>query len=136
MIHLTEPVSRESMSRTLKTLLERGRDRLATMSQSARLDAELLLGHVLEAGRAELYAHPERLIDAEQEREYARLIDERSRGKPVAQLTGRREFWSHSTPHHIFGEVLLVTGRFPALRDLAPVLSGFETNFIGCGKNG
>lgn len=68
--------------------------RLTGHSPSARLDTEVLLGHVLKAERAFLYAHPELSLTQAQARQYHRLIERRVRGEPIAYLTGRRAFWS------------------------------------------
>lgn len=92
------------MTAAVKTLLEQGSARLAATSQSPRLDAEVLLGHVLETGRAHLYANPDRILSAAQTEEYGRLLDARCAGRPVAQLTGQREFWS--MPLRITADVL------------------------------
>lgn len=59
-----------------------------------RLDAQLLLCHVLERPRSFLYAWPERELEARQERAFLELIGRRAAGEPVAYLTGRREFWT------------------------------------------
>ena len=67
---------------------------LAAHSESPRLDAELLLGQVLGLSRSALIARGEDSITHECERSYAELIEARTRGTPVAYLTGRREFWS------------------------------------------
>lgn len=82
------------MTATLQNLLLQGQDRLAESSGSPRLDAEVLLGHVLQANRAHLYANPEKTVGDELANAYLALIDARASGKPVAHLTGEREFWS------------------------------------------
>jgi release factor glutamine methyltransferase len=82
------------MVTTLDELLQQGRDQLAGSSASPRLDAEILLGHVLKANRAHLYANPDRELDAAKASTYLALIAERAAGRPVAHLTGEREFWS------------------------------------------
>jgi len=60
----------------------------------ARLEAELLLAHVLDRSRAWLYAWPEHEVDGEQQAAFERLIEARAQGEPIAYLTGHREFWS------------------------------------------
>jgi len=67
---------------------------LHSHSDSPRLDAELLLGKILGLPRSGLIAHGAEPIAADKERAYARLIEQRLRGTPVAYLTGTREFWS------------------------------------------
>lgn len=63
---------------------------------SARRDAEILLGHLLGKPRSWLYAWPEQPLDAAQAADYAALLERRRAGVPVAYLTGEREFWSLS----------------------------------------
>jgi release factor glutamine methyltransferase len=79
------------MATTVQELL-RGADDLP--GDSARRDAEILLGHCLGKPRAWLYTWPEREPAVEQVRHYRQLLDDRRRGTPVAYLTGQREFWS------------------------------------------
>lgn len=56
-----------------------------------RLDAEVLLAHLLGCTRGELLLDPDRLVDPAA---YDRLISRRAAGEPVAHITGHREFWS------------------------------------------
>ena len=56
-----------------------------------RLDAEVLLAHLLGTQRMALLGSLDREID---QAAYAALIDRRARHEPVAYITGRREFWS------------------------------------------
>ena len=63
-------------------------------SDSPRLDAELLLGKVLGLSRSALIARGALPVGPDSEQRYARLIEERRGGSPVAYLTGTREFWS------------------------------------------
>lgn len=60
---------------------------------SARLDAELLLGHVLGQGRAWLLAHDDCELTPEQRQMYAIIIQKRTRRVPLVHLTGKREFY-------------------------------------------
>jgi release factor glutamine methyltransferase len=79
---------------TIAVLLEAARSKLAPLHESPRLDAELILAHVLGRPRSHLYAWPQRRIDAELRRRFESLIERRAAGEPVAYLLGRREFWS------------------------------------------
>jgi release factor glutamine methyltransferase len=58
-----------------------------------RLDAQVLLGHVLQVDRVTLIAYPEKPLTAEQERHYYQLLERRKRGEPVAYLIGHKEFY-------------------------------------------
>ena len=61
--------------------------------QSAQLDAQVLLCHVLGIERAILYAYPEREITPLQEQEYFTLIARRKQHEPVAYLMEHKEFY-------------------------------------------
>ena len=63
-------------------------------SESARLDAELLLCHVLGVNRSWLYAWPDKSLDALQQQRFDELVARRAAGEPVAHILGEREFWS------------------------------------------
>lgn len=61
---------------------------------SPRLDAEVLLAHILDKPRSHLHAWPEKTLDAEAAARFLSLLNRRAEGTPVAHLTGWREFWS------------------------------------------
>jgi len=63
-------------------------------ADSPRLDAEVLLAHVLDCTRLDLYVGFDRPLGAGEVERYRTLIQERGRGMPVAYLTGHREFYS------------------------------------------
>ncbi|GGY38074.1 release factor glutamine methyltransferase [Bacterioplanes sanyensis] len=67
--------------------------RLST-SDSARLDAELLLAQVLEKDRTWLYTWSDRELSDGQLQAVDTLLQQRQQGVPVAHLLGQREFWS------------------------------------------
>ena len=60
---------------------------------TARLDAQVILAHVLGVGRSWLFAHYEYALDPEQADQYTELIARRVRHEPVAYLIGRKEFY-------------------------------------------
>jgi release factor glutamine methyltransferase len=82
------------VTQTIKTLLTDSSARLADSSDSARLDAEILLGKVLKKDRAFLFANPDFAPDPAQLSMLEDLIAQRAAGKPVAYLIGSHEFWS------------------------------------------
>jgi release factor glutamine methyltransferase len=59
----------------------------------ARLEAELLLAHVLGRPRSWLFAHPEAPLSQAQADAFDALLARRARGEPVAHLVGHRAFW-------------------------------------------
>ncbi len=58
-----------------------------------RLDAQILLGHVLHQERSYLYAYPERELDEAQTVTWRNLLSRRIQGEPVAYLTGTKTFF-------------------------------------------
>lgn len=63
-------------------------------SSTARLDAEVLLCHVLDKPRSYLFTWPEKQLNSTELENYEALITLREKGTPVAYLTGERDFWS------------------------------------------
>lgn len=61
-------------------------------SESAALDAQLLLAHVTGLARTTILAYPERPLAPEDAERYAALVTRRVAREPVAYLTGHREF--------------------------------------------
>jgi release factor glutamine methyltransferase len=61
---------------------------------SPRLDAEVLLAHLLKVRKIDLYLDHLRCLNRDEVAGYASLIQRRLRGEPVAYITGEREFWS------------------------------------------
>jgi len=74
--------------------LERAARELGAATPTPRLDAEVLLAHVLGIERGRLAALDARALTAEERSAYAALIGRRAAGEPVAYLTGTREFWT------------------------------------------
>jgi release factor glutamine methyltransferase len=62
--------------------------------ESARLDAECLLAHILTCPRWLVVLEGRRRLTREQFGRYLRLLQRRERREPLAYLLGRREFWS------------------------------------------
>jgi release factor glutamine methyltransferase len=60
---------------------------------SPRLDAELLLAHVLDSSRSAILAHPERRLGSEAEARFRALVARRAAREPLAYLLGHREFF-------------------------------------------
>lgn len=77
---------------TCDALLKRASTRIE--SDSPRLDAELLLGHITGLSRTSFRAWPEREVTDVQAKAFEALVQERVAGRPVAHLLGQQEFWS------------------------------------------
>lgn len=74
--------------------LEAATDQLRSRSDSARLDAELLLARALDVQRSYLFAHPEDEMDPEAAKRFSGAVSKRAEGMPMAYITGEKEFWS------------------------------------------
>jgi len=61
---------------------------------SARLDADLLLIHVLGVERVELRLRPDQVVPDDAERRFLELVEMRASRVPIAQILGSTEFWS------------------------------------------
>lgn len=78
---------------TVAELLNRVSD-LAGVSETPRLDLEVLLCHVMQQARSYLYTWPERVVEAHLVRKFEQLLQRRRLGEPVAYLVGTKGFWS------------------------------------------
>jgi len=79
---------------TLQEILNWGTQELVNTSASASLDAQLLLAHTLGKTQTYLIAWPEAVISEEDQQTFSDLIALRQEGRPIAYLTGSKEFWS------------------------------------------
>jgi release factor glutamine methyltransferase len=71
-----------------------------------RLDAELLLAHVVGGTRMELYTGFEKPLADDERARYRELVRRRAKERiPLAYLTGQREFWS--LPFRVSEDVLI-----------------------------
>lgn len=86
-------------------MLEEAASTLASCSDSALLDAELLLCLILDKQRSYLRAWPDKQLQTEQINRFLTLIKERQKGVPIAYITGNREFWSRD--FHVTPDVLI-----------------------------
>lgn len=78
----------------IQTTLAMATKRLTETSDSASLDAEVLLCHVLDKPRSHLRAWPEKELNAQQQKQFLQLLRQRQQGHPIAYITGKKEFWS------------------------------------------
>ena len=80
--------------RRIDALLGAAVTRLAPISDSARLDAEMLLGRSIDMPRSYLFAHPDDVLDDAACDRFDALLGRRLRGEPMAYIMGTKEFWS------------------------------------------
>jgi release factor glutamine methyltransferase len=64
------------------------------VSDTAALDADVLLAYVLTTTRVYLIAHRENLLTAEQVTQYQALIRRRKQHEPIAYIVGHKDFWT------------------------------------------
>jgi len=62
--------------------------------RTPRLDAEVLLAHVLKIERVDLYINFDKPIEAEERDIYRAMVRRRALREPVAYIIGRKEFYS------------------------------------------
>lgn len=78
---------------TVAQAIRAAAERLADISDTARLDAELLMAHALQMSRSDMLI---RAMRNDVPSGYAHLIDRRAAYEPVAYITGQQEFYGRS----------------------------------------
>ena len=81
---------------TISQALSEARHRLQATSASPAVDASILLCHVLGCSPGHLIAWPDNQLSPHQASQFKEILQQRIEGKPVAYITGEREFWSLS----------------------------------------
>lgn len=82
------------MSEQIDNAIRWATDLIQACSESARLDAELLLAHCLDKPRSYLYTWPQQDLSEACWQDYRRIVQKRLEPTPVAYLLGSREFYS------------------------------------------
>ena len=110
----------------------------ATDIPSVRLDAEVLLAHVLGKGREWLAAHSDEELAPKQVEEFKKLIARRAKREPVAYLVGYKEFYGRN--FKVTPDVLIPR---PETEDLVELALGLDRKKswestkvldVGCGS--
>ena len=78
---------------TIRQARQNGIRSLLKHSDSAAIDAEILLAHALSATREEMLAHDDRPLPARTLTRYRALIARRAKHEPIAYITGHKEFF-------------------------------------------
>jgi release factor glutamine methyltransferase len=79
---------------TVAQLLDSGAERIARSgSTSPRLDAELVLAHILEVDRTGIIAHPDAPVGESARDRFESAVERRLAGEPIAYIVGFREFY-------------------------------------------
>ena len=82
------------MSEQIASAIAWAQQRIEAVSDTAKLDAELLLAHSLEKPRSYLYSWPEKELDDSVWQTFRQLVERRLKPTPVAYLLIQREFFS------------------------------------------
>jgi len=75
-------------------LIDDAKQALYDTSDTPRIDAEILLQHVINQPLSWLIAFGDRIASTEHTRAYYQLVEKRQQGQPIAYLIGERDFWS------------------------------------------
>lgn len=102
--------------------------RLAETSDTARLDAEVLMAYALGASRSDLLL---RHMAHETPAFFADLVERRAAHEPVAYITGTQEFYG--LPVHVTNDVLIPRGDSEVLVDQAIRARPHATRVLDCG---
>ncbi len=87
--------SPQNISVTFSSVLKEAADTLSSNHiEQARLEAGLLLAHVLGLRKEDLIIHPDRELTDPQEEKFQQLIERRCVKEPLAYIVGHQEFWS------------------------------------------
>lgn len=90
---------RNASAQTIRAAVEQVRRRVP------RLDARLLMQHLLGISHAQYLADPDRPLSGEQIEAFMTLVLRRERGEPVAYLLGEKDFYSR--PFKVTPDVLI-----------------------------
>src|SRR5690606_35217977 len=80
------------MPETIKATLQKAYEQLQS-SETGRLDAQVLLCHVLQVDKPYLIAHDERILTETEQSQLQALLARRIQGEPIAYLVGIKHFW-------------------------------------------
>ena len=81
---------------TIKDLLKQAEEKLKkTINTSYQLDSEILMSKVLKKKREFILLNLDKEPGIEKSNLYKDLIHQRSLGKPIAHLTGKKDFWKY-----------------------------------------
>jgi len=79
---------------TLKEAVELAAASLSSVSDSAKLDAQLLACYACNITQTTIIAHPNQTLTTQQLELFKTSLNKRTKGEPLAYITGSKEFWS------------------------------------------
>ena len=78
------------------TALNEGQDKLKKNDiKSSMLDSEILISEALKKDRKFVILNPAKEIEESEYLNFKNLINKRSKGKPMAQIIGKKSFWKY-----------------------------------------
>ena len=81
------------MAQSIRSFLKQAYEITLPMSDTAHLDAQVLVAHALGKTRSWVLAHPEAIITPEEKQRLDELLDRLGEGEPLPYLLGRWEFY-------------------------------------------
>ena len=78
---------------TIEQIIRQSSQLLAPVSESAKLDVELLLAKALGKDRTYLFTWSDKLVSSEDKSIFEVMFDRRMKGEPIAYILGQQEFW-------------------------------------------
>jgi len=116
------------MPETVAQAIRAAARRLAATSDTARLDAEVLMAHALGRSRSELLL---RTLDDEAPKHFAALVERRAGHEPVAYITGVQEFFG--LPFAVSRDVLVPRGDSEVLVEASLAARPDARRVLDCG---
>ena len=103
---------------------------------SSRLDCEILMSAVIGKEKEDIILNPNEFISEKKMKIFNNLIDERAKKKPVAYLTGAKEFWKYQ--FYVTKDVLIPRPETEIIIEQALILTKNKENLrfldIGVGS--
>lgn len=101
----------------IRDLLKRGEKELKASSETALLDTEVLLSHVLKKSKEFLLSNRKDTVSKQDEKRFIRLLRKRRENMPIAYIVKSKEFYS--LPFYVNQRVLIPRPETEELVDLA-----------------
>lgn len=78
---------------SIQDTLFHAQQQLNATSASPSLDGRILMAYALQKEISFIFANPEATLNQKQLDHFSHLVEERLKGKPIAKITGEKEFW-------------------------------------------
>jgi release factor glutamine methyltransferase len=115
--------------KTIQELFLQGKTRLRRLPQADPvLEARILLLKASSLTESEFFSNPSRPLPPAAERRFLKLIDKRLERRPLAYLTGEKEFWS--LPFVVFSGVFIPRPETEVIVERVKALSSGKKEYI------